>query len=459
MDPASQGFALADFWSLVEQAGPLRWPIFVVLALGLIQIFLKLYELLWDRVASRTLSGVDFATADLDEVGSLLGRQDASMLARLQSALLNVAQTRQSAATLHGEVAHFLNSERDQFGVFRRRMEFLSDTAGALGLMGTVWGMFTVFFQGTSEQELILRGMGVALITTLLGLVVSIVLNFSATELSTLFEARLDWVARKADVLRFRLLEVAPTGEGALALAGPAVAESGRQVDASVTASELRHSVATGAGSARSAPWCYVDVNGAPRQAIAGESIDDLAVVVRDGEGAPLPNMPVVARVHGVGSLNGDGRRAHRTSDDRGRVELSCIAPERIGPFAVEVLLPDQAAPPVRLDIDVRPAAPDRFFPEGNFQAAVAGARLASPFGVRVADRFGNPVPEVPVRFAVKSGNGSLGGGSKERQAVTDESGLAAVPFTVADQPGTNVVTAVLPQGETLEFTALGTQA
>jgi biopolymer transport protein ExbB/TolQ len=40
--------------------------------------------------------------------------------------------------------------------------------------MGTVWGMFTVFFQGSAEQEVILRGMGIALITTLLGLVVTI---------------------------------------------------------------------------------------------------------------------------------------------------------------------------------------------------------------------------------------------------------------------------------------------
>ena len=28
-------FALGDFWSLTQQAGPLRWPIFFVLAFGL----------------------------------------------------------------------------------------------------------------------------------------------------------------------------------------------------------------------------------------------------------------------------------------------------------------------------------------------------------------------------------------------------------------------------------------
>ena len=57
------GFALGDFWSLVQQAGPLRWPIFFVLALGLVQVFLKLFELVRDRRVSARLFSVDVTSS------------------------------------------------------------------------------------------------------------------------------------------------------------------------------------------------------------------------------------------------------------------------------------------------------------------------------------------------------------------------------------------------------------
>ena len=50
--------------------------------------------------------------------------------------------------------------------------------------------------------------MGFALITTLLGLIVSIFLNLSSTEIFSLFNRRLDRIAEKSDELRFRLMEL-----------------------------------------------------------------------------------------------------------------------------------------------------------------------------------------------------------------------------------------------------------
>ena len=52
----SGAFAVGDFWSLTQQAGPLRWPIFFVLGFGLVQVFIKLYELIRDRQLSVDLT-------------------------------------------------------------------------------------------------------------------------------------------------------------------------------------------------------------------------------------------------------------------------------------------------------------------------------------------------------------------------------------------------------------------
>ena len=56
----------------------------------------------------------------------------------------------QDQADLHDEIANFVQFQQDRFDTFRRRVDFLSDTAGALGLLGTVWGIFTVFLPGST---------------------------------------------------------------------------------------------------------------------------------------------------------------------------------------------------------------------------------------------------------------------------------------------------------------------
>ena len=145
---APQLNSIGDFWGLIEQAGPIRWPIFGVLALGLVLVSGKIYELWRDSFASRELFDTDLQNIDVESLTATLSGQSESMLASLQSSMLNVFGTRTIVGMLHDEITNFVTSQQDQFGVFRRRMEFLADTAGALGLMGTVWGMFVVFFQG-----------------------------------------------------------------------------------------------------------------------------------------------------------------------------------------------------------------------------------------------------------------------------------------------------------------------
>ncbi|MDH4334804.1 MAG: MotA/TolQ/ExbB proton channel family protein, partial [Chloroflexota bacterium] len=205
--PAGMGFA--DFWGLVELAGPLRWPIFATLAIGVWLAIHKLYELLRDRALGRELLALDVRSLDLAQIRERVAAQPEHMLASLQAMMLNAHRTGTSESTLHDEITNFAASQQDLFERFRRRMDFLSDTAGALGLLGTVWGMFEVFFQGTPDRDVILRGMGIALMTTLLGLVVSIILNFATTEIFTFFGSRLQQLSSKADELRFRLLELA----------------------------------------------------------------------------------------------------------------------------------------------------------------------------------------------------------------------------------------------------------
>lgn len=457
LQASPDGFALGDFWSLTQQAGPLRWPIFFVLAFGLVQVFLKLFEFVRDRSVSRELDSADLAAMQLPQIVSLVERQETSMLSSLQSTMLNVFQTRPGEGLLHDEISNFVTFQQDQFAVFQRRMEFLSDTAGALGLMGTVWGMFTVFFQGSAEQDVILRGMGIALITTLLGLIVSIILNLSATELSTFFSKRLEQVSRKSDELRFRLMELAPKPEPVVVTMPSG--QSGTAAPPVQAPPPPRPETPPPPPQPAAPTWKYVELANGSGTGRAGSSAD-LVLLVRASGGEPAEDVSVVVSVPGSSGSLGDGQRSIRaSSDEEGRVPVTCTLPEQSGPFAIDVAIPEQPGPATRIELNVAPAEPAKAQAEGNNQAAVAGMRLPLPLGVRVMDRFGNPVSGVEVTFEVTQGAGRLESGDGTHRSTTGADGRAATAFVLAAEAGQNSVKAVI-EGSTqaIDFIAFGTE-
>jgi biopolymer transport protein ExbB/TolQ len=462
----SSGFR--SMWNVIEQAGPLRWPIFAVLGIGLALVIGKMYDLLRDRSHAAKLLSTDYRPLSLRDITALVARQRESMVALLQSTMLNVYHTRPSESMLHDEITNFVTSQQDRFGVFRRRMEFLSDTAGALGLMGTVWGMFVVFFQGTSDRDVILRGMGIALITTLLGLVVSIILNLSATELSTAFDKRLDRIAKKSDELRFRLLELVAARDATSTEAREAPRESSpvERAAASDRTAERPAATPPAASNAAARPeparpeWVYFESEPAGYVAKAGEALGDLEVRVRADGGRPVPGVAVrIALPPDAGAFADGGRELRQATNVGGVVRFGWQAPTRAGTYHLTVAAPGRPGTGRRVELRVDPAAPHRFECEGNHQAAVAGMKLPQPLGVRVFDRFDNPVPGIGVHFKVQHGRGRLGKHGAEVRVTTDETGAARVPFAVSSDAGPNAVTATVDGCErALDFVSFGTE-
>jgi len=199
---------LNNMFALLEQAGGIRYAIYLVLAIGVFLLCLKAYDLLSDNIKSKSMFTKSFRYMDIQDIVKVVASEKDHMLSRISAVQLNVYQSSKSAEYLHDEISNYNRFHQDNFTIYRSRIDFLSDTAGALGLLGTVWGMFMVFSTGNLEKEQILAGMGVALLTTLLGLIVSIILNFFTTIIQSYFSKYLEKVIDKADELRFRLMEL-----------------------------------------------------------------------------------------------------------------------------------------------------------------------------------------------------------------------------------------------------------
>jgi hypothetical protein len=88
----------------------------------------------------------------------------------------------------------------------------------------------------------------------------------------------------------------------------------------------------------------------------------------------------------------------------------------------------------------------------GSQQTVAPGAQAAQPLTVIVRDQDRDPIENVEVFWAVKSGSGTLGSPS----STTSGSGIASMNFTAGSTVGTTVVSATVPAlGAGVTFTMI----
>lgn len=442
---------LQDFdsiWQLMERGGGIRWGIFLVFALALSFIVKKLLTLSIDLWNARRLERLELQAVTIDDVQQFVLQARSSLLATVLAKQLDIFENTRKPDLLHEELNSFIAMQREHFTRFSNRMSFLSDTAGALGLLGTVWGMFLTFFGGTLDSQRILHGMGIALITTLLGLVVSIVINFANTEVSNFFNRRLERVFEVADALRMRLF--VGTRFGSIAAGVPATAEEAASLFSSPREillqpiSELKQVCTVGKHLPR-----------------------PITVQVVNAAGIGIPGVDVVFEVIGNGGHFVDKQTKYSaTTNKKGQAEASFLLTGEVGKRHVVAHIEGNVDNRLEFQITGIPGPPAKLVSvSGNHQSATTGQLLAKPFVVLLTDAFGNPVKDSVVVFTITKGNGRFAHHNPEDddeengfkgmfkkkflaqkvnfETRTDVRGYAEAQLILGPIPGVNEVTAV----------------
>lgn len=193
-------------WNIIEMNDWLLWPFILLTMSG---IMINVHRALTEhRDKSRSLP---FMQAKIRANGirgfvQMVRSSRPNRAARLFYQIISTFDKTNQAQPVNDDINHFLASERETFERFNRVNGFLSESAGALGLLGTVWGIFETFYTAKMDGATILRGMSIALITTLTGLIISLILNACGTYLYTLFNRQLNALTNKAEELRQVLL-------------------------------------------------------------------------------------------------------------------------------------------------------------------------------------------------------------------------------------------------------------
>lgn len=435
---------IESFWAMARLGGGIGYVIMAVLAIGLFLILLKSIELLMDRKNSGRLRKAAYAALPLEEIEGLALRAKNSILGGMVAHLLAFYHVAGGHAAMQQELVAYLDQQSENFETFRSRMNFLSDSAGALGLLGTVWGVFLTFFGGSLDSEKILNGMGVALVTTLLGLVVSLILSFGTTEIFGVFNRRLDTVSKKADELRLRLLREG--GRPAMQTPAPGVRPEAAATEKPAVASpprELR----------------LLLLKSPPESIRAGQKLQDALVFrVVDGHQAPVRGAKINLQAAGAIRLRDGEQGVVVTTNKKGDAEIDLVGGEKTGPGQIIFWLANDASKKQSIKLQVTSGLPGRMVDAGgNDQAAPLGQQLPEPLQVNVTDRFDNPVAGALIQFKVKMGEGVFEGGNHLFETRTDEQGVARARFTLGRQTGFHTVQAFVRDAkvEPVEFRIL----
>ncbi|MCA1800626.1 MAG: hypothetical protein LC650_04980, partial [Actinobacteria bacterium] len=197
-----------------------------------------------------------------------------------------------------------------------------------------------------------------------------------------------------------------------------------------------------------------VEVSTQPQQTVAGQPVvGPPAALVNDNLGNAVSGIDVVASLQS-GSFAG-GQTTVQTASD-GISEFNDLVINQAGSYVMEFNAQGVTETAASNSFDVVAAAADELAIEsGNNQTGTVTETLDSPFVVRVADAFGNPVEGTEVSFDITSTpSGATGQTLTTLVAETDANGLLSTELTLGNRPGTYEVTASSDGLTDVTFTA-----
>jgi biopolymer transport protein ExbB/TolQ len=446
-----------SFTQVHDQGGPVMYPIYGVFILGLGVVIFQFVRIFFDKRYAKPIRATIEKLLDEEEgqaeekitqIALLTDQHGKSNLAKLLGRLCDLWHRDPSAEALQVEIGGYVDSVKERYDIGRNFAVLLSDTAGALGLLGTVLGMYITFMPGQLESSQIISGMGVALVTTISGLVVSIILNFAISWAHSTFHSHLEDVIEFADKFRNRF------GRGQAAGAGATIKEVRVIEKAVVPGIPSEVGVITGVDSLEPEkvkrphrePTTIRILGGDKQVAEAGAPLPKpLEVAVIDQYGDPMKNLTVTFETNGsMITFDNDDTVKHVDTDIDGRAKVHARLGKLVGKNTIFARVNGKVNLSEQFEAESRPGAPEKVHVlSGHLQMAQAGVPLPEPLSLKLEDALGNPVPDHSVIFEVTYNNGRLERDKSRVEVQTDDEGIASVGFRLSETPGANIVRAM----------------
>lgn len=201
-------------WNIIQMTDWLFWPFVMITAAGLLLVTFRALQEYQEKSRMQDLLRQLVHVRDMRTLVHTVQTSHQNRASRLIHQMIKTFNKTGRAEPIREDATQYLSSQREAFETFNRVMGFLSDSAGALGLLGTVWGIFETFHGGKLDGPTILRGMSISLVTTLVGLIISLVLNLGVTAIFALFNKQMNLLTTRAEEVRQALLNLERRSQG-----------------------------------------------------------------------------------------------------------------------------------------------------------------------------------------------------------------------------------------------------
>jgi biopolymer transport protein ExbB/TolQ len=194
--------------AFIDKGKPIGHVIIVLLIVALFFVADQVRINLLERVRAGEIYKGSLAATDRTSFEQLIERHVTSRVGRLLNDARVLYVQSGNLSLIGAEAEFYREKEEHRFNTFESRMFFLSDTAGGLGLLGTVWGIYRGFAAKSVAQnnEDLLAAMGIALVTTFMGIVVSVIINWMSTEVGAVTRNRIMVALEKVENYRDALV-------------------------------------------------------------------------------------------------------------------------------------------------------------------------------------------------------------------------------------------------------------
>ena len=195
--------------AFIDKGKPIGHVIIGLLIIGMFFVIDQLRVHWLEKIRGNEVYKADVSGMKSADVDALIVRNEKSRVGRLLKDVAGVYRQSADMSLISSEAEFYREKEEHRFNTFEARMAFFADTAGGLGLLGTVWGIYRGFAAKSVSQsnDDLLAAMGIALVTTFMGIVVSVILNWMSTEMGAAFRGRIILALEKVEEYREMLVK------------------------------------------------------------------------------------------------------------------------------------------------------------------------------------------------------------------------------------------------------------
>ncbi len=195
--------------AFIDKGKPIGHVIIVLLIIGVFFVMDQVRRQLLEKVRGGDIYKADLAVMEIKAVDTLVEQNSTSKVGRLLKDVARVYRQSADMSLISSEADFYRQKEEHRFNTFEARMFFLADTSGGLGLLGTVWGIYRGFAAKSisAGNDDLLAAMGIALVTTFMGIVVSVILNWLSTEMGASFRGQIMQALEKVEDYREMLIK------------------------------------------------------------------------------------------------------------------------------------------------------------------------------------------------------------------------------------------------------------